>query len=484
MRATSLTRWLKLASAALVVATSVSGAGILAQKTAPAAPSRPEPQAGAARAGDLVTFQTKPGKLAVTVIERGSLEAGRVAEVFCGVAGPRSVRMLKPDGSKVKKGDVVCELESDWFNQELPRQQVKEEAAKTSWDNARVARELAEQAVTAYVEGDLKQARMALAAAIAESESAINNSQARRLRAEAALKRLSELVSGKATGATSADIVAELDVKDRLEECEQTVMRERHALDLARTKLDALEKLTMPKTIGELKAAIEQKRPAELAARSNWQLEDKKTQELRRQIANCVLTAPDDGVVLLAYNPQHAADGPPQIGVGAYVQKNQKILSVLNDSIALRVNAKIAEQRINKVKHGMKARIRVDAFADRVFNGWVSEVAPLPDPNFRRGGAMYSTKVDIDSVISGLRPGMTAEVEIMITERDNVLSVPMQAVVRYGNQDYLAVRKPGGAIEWREVTRGIENDKFVEIVRGIESGETVVLNAQSLDHPK
>jgi multidrug efflux pump subunit AcrA (membrane-fusion protein) len=71
---------------------------------------------------------------------------------------------------------------------------------------------------------------------------------------------------------------------------------------------------------------------------------------------------------------------------------------------------------------------------------------------------------------------MTAQhIEILVAQHDNVFSVPSRAVFRYEGKDHVAVKKPGGGFEWRDVTLGISNDQFVEITRGLESGDMVVL---------
>ncbi len=110
------------------------------------------------------------------------------------------------------------------------------------------------------------------------------------------------------------------------------------------------------------------------------------------------------------------------------------------------------------------------------------EVAPLPDPtNFRSSGIkVYTTKVKIDQPLPGLRPGMTAQVEILVSELDNVLSVPVEAVVHYDDKDHVAVKKPGGGFEWREVTLGLSNEQSVEVKQGIQSGELVVTQPLAL----
>ena len=75
---------------------------------------------------------------------------------------------------------------------------------------------------------------------------------------------------------------------------------------------------------------------------------------------------------------------------------------------------------------------------------------------------------------------MTAQVEILVTELDDVLSVPVQAVLRYDGKDHVAVKKPDGGFEWRDVDLGISNDKLVEVKHGIQSGEIVAFNPLSL----
>ncbi len=74
---------------------------------------------------------------------------------------------------------------------------------------------------------------------------------------------------------------------------------------------------------------------------------------------------------------------------------------------------------------------------------------------------------------------MTAQVEILVNKLDNVLSVPVQAVVSYDGKDHLAVKKPGGDFEWRDVVLGISNEKHVEIKDGLKSGESVILGPVS-----
>jgi HlyD family secretion protein len=238
-----------------------------------------------------------------------------------------------------------------------------------------------------------------------------------------------------------------------------------------------LEKYTSGKTTKELKVDVERKRSEELAKKAAWAFETSKHEKLVKQIANCEIKAPADGLLVYANDPNRAfGSNLPQIEEGATVRERQKIFS-LPDITRMQVNTKVHESRIDKLANRMKARIRVDAFANEVLNGTVLVISPLPDSTnfFSPRIKVYTTQVRIDEPLPGLRPGMTAQVEIMVSELDNVLSVPIEAIVRYDDKDHVAVQKSDGGIEWRELVLGQSNDRYVEVKQGIKSGESVVI---------
>jgi hypothetical protein len=68
----------------------------------------------------------------------------------------------------------------------------------------------------------------------------------------------------------------------------------------------------------------------------------------------------------------------------------------------------------------------------------------------------------------------------VIKALDNILAVPVAAVLQYDGRDHLSVRKPDGGIEWRSVVLGTADDKSVEVKKGIQAGDQIVLNPLSL----
>jgi HlyD family secretion protein len=232
----------------------------------------------------------------------------------------------------------------------------------------------------------------------------------------------------------------------------------------------------------ELKDEVERKQSAVLAKKATWELEQSKAKKLERQIAACNIKAHSDGVLVYANDPSRAfGSNRPQIEEGATVRERQKIFS-LPDVTRMQVKTKVHESQVDKLASRMKARIRVDAFANEVLNGTVHDISPLPDSTnfFSSDIKVYTTKVTIDQPLRGLRPGMTAQVEILVSELDNVLSVPVEAIVQYDNKDHVAVKKADGSIELRAVTLGLSNGRTVEVKQGIMSGEIVVIKPLTL----
>jgi RND family efflux transporter MFP subunit len=480
LRAMTITRLGKIASILLVAGATASGVNLLAQKGTSGAPPRPDDPAPAARAADAPSFEVKPGPLLVTVIGPGSLESARNQDVYCQVEGTTTIIKIVPEGTQVKKGEAVCELDSAALRDQLINQRITTKSAEANFQNAKLTREVAQIAVTEYVEGIYPQEQDRAKRTIATAQSAIQKAESRLERTRRARQELKDELAARKGARTSADIMAALDLDDRIEAVEQAIEVERGALELARTRQRVLEDYTKGKTIKELQSEVETAHSDELAKQATWELQKSKEEKLEKQIANCTLFAPIDGLVVYANAPS-VIGGRPTIEEGVSVRERQKILSI-PDLRRLQVNAKVGEAWIDKVMVNQTVKIRVHAFADQVLNGRVLEVSPLPDVTnlFTYPQKVYTTRVAVANRLPGLRPGMTADVEILVDQKDNVLSVPVEDVVRYDGKDHLAVQKPGGGFDWRDVVLGVSNDKYVEVKEGIRSGERVVLNPAAL----
>ena len=479
LRTMTIARWGKVGSALAVALATASGVVSLAQ--VPGDGPRPDQKPAAVRADDLPTAEVKPGKLRFAVVERGALEAVRATDLLSQIEGMTTIISIRPEGTRVKKGEVVCELDSATLRDKLSNQRIILAQAEANSQNARLSRESAETALREYVEGTFKGEDGALRGSIVVAKSAIRKANARLDRTRHARKRMDVALSGRNGPAPPVDVVADLDIDDRLDAAEQDILRETLALEGAETRLDVLRKFTAERTKGELTVAIEKKKEAELSRQTTLVLERERQVRLERQIKACTMLAPADGIVVYANDPGRFGRVGVQIEEGATVRERQKIVSIIDVKGPTRVNVKVPEAWVHRVRRGQKARIKVDAFADLTLNGEVLSVSPLPDPNrsFEGTKKVYTTLVRIDDGPNGLRPGLSAEVEIPIIERDDVLSVPSAAVLHFDDKDHVAVKTPGG-FEWRDVALGEVNDASVEIKQGLKGGESVILNPAAL----
>ena len=430
LRSMAMTRWWKVASVLLAMGASTSGVVALVGRGAAVAEARPEDVPKAAQPDDVAFIEVKPGKLTVVVEERGRLEAARSSDVFCMVEGQVTITSIVPDHEFVTKGQVICELDSASLKDELTNQVIAVKKAEAALENARLTREFAELAVQVYVDEVYPADFLAASNALALAESSITSAEERLKRTRTAVERLNAMLAGQGGTKTPADIVATLDLEDRLAAAAQSLDQRRRALEIERAKRDVLEKLSKDRTVKQLRIEVDKTRPVELARQASCEMERAKEAKLRRQIASCQILAPADGILNYATLPNPTGARPwPRIEAGATIRERQKIFSIPDLNSPMRVAAKVHEAMVDRLSPGQTARVHVDAFPNETFLGVVEAVAPRPDPAtfFNPDVKVYTTPVAITNGIRGLRPGFSASVKIVVAELDDVLSVPIQA---------------------------------------------------------
>jgi HlyD family secretion protein len=132
---------------------------------------------------------------------------------------------------------------------------------------------------------------------------------------------------------------------------------------------------------------------------------------------------------------------------------------------------------VQRVREGQRVSLRIDAFPNSRLTGEVIKVAVVADsgnafmnPDLK----VYPTIVRIDGEHDWLRPGMSAEVEILVDSLDNAVYVPIQAVSYLDGQQVVYVAR-GKRRETRVVQTGTYSEQFIEIVSGLRAGEEVML---------
>jgi HlyD family secretion protein len=144
----------------------------------------------------------------------------------------------------------------------------------------------------------------------------------------------------------------------------------------------------------------------------------------------------------------------------------------LIDASCLYISAPIDEVDAPRVRAGLPARISLDAFPDRSFSGHVRRVAPyVLDQEKQARTVEIEAELD-DAEKAGLLAGYSADVEVVLEERADVLRLPTPVILP--DKTVLVYDDATGTIASRAVETGIANWEFTEITRGVEAGERVV----------
>ncbi|QDV32385.1 sigma-70 family RNA polymerase sigma factor [Tautonia plasticadhaerens] len=405
------------------------------------------------------TFEAERGPLTVTVKERGNLESTNDLEARSEIEGQTTIIMILPEGTKVVKDQLVCELDSAPLTDNLANQQITTERAQADYSNAIKTREVAEINVEEYLKGLFPRRLGAIDGRIELARAELGLERA----------RLESLEAGEATGL-------------ELHAARVEVQRAELALDDAEGEKQVLVNYTREKQVKSLEGDVEKAKADELARKSAFELDKEREERLRRMIEKCKIYAPGNGIVV--YHQEGGRWGSqegPSIREGATVRERQTIFK-LPDIDTLRVNTKVHESMIDQVRPGQVARIRVDAFPNETLVGRVIEVKPLPDPvsTFSTDVKVYTTLVEIEDGHEGLRPGMTAEVTILIKRQDDVISIPTQSVIIYGGNHHVWVQGPDGSWENRAVEVGANNSTYVEVTEGLVEGDRVALDPRAV----
>jgi len=142
------------------------------------------------------------------------------------------------------------------------------------------------------------------------------------------------------------------------------------------------------------------------------------------------------------------------------------------DTSCIYITAPIDEVDAPRVREGMPARVTLDAFRDRSFPAHVRRVAPYVLDTEKQARTV-EVEAEVDEMGDALLlPGYSADVEVILAERADVLRVPTRALLE-GKRVYLL---EDGRIRAREVTTGLGNWEYTEITGGLEAGAQVVIS--------
>lgn len=367
-----------------------------------------------------------------TLRERGVVESARSIDVRCELPGTSTILDVVPEGSIVKKGDLLVELDSTSVRRELAKAEILVEQSK-----AQVSRSEAELiAVKRDGTAVIQFAEKALEAALVSKESALADGG--KLAYELTVTQ-SELAVAAARISTVEKLMQAAASKDRasksLDELRLAQIEAREALKVAEARKVLLEKYERNARTATLELAVAERRmllarekhrcdkaqaaaaAEQIATRSALAQEQRKLDRIRQQLKRCKIYAPQAGIVLYAAANASRTSRGSVVAEGAQVRERQTLIQ-LPDLNHLRLKVHVNETRIARARPGQPARIQVDAFPDRQFKGKVVHVSNVPEPTSWLNADVkeYAVLVSIDGPVDKLRVGLTALVEIDAAE--------------------------------------------------------------------
>ena len=476
---------------------------------------------------DILTAPVKKGKLAITVKERGMLESADNNDVTCRVKArtqnatvATTIKWVIDDGSHVKKGDPLVELDDSGLVETLKTQNITVATARAAWISAeeqykitisqndsdlqakRTCLELAKIDLEKYQKGDFPQSLKDVDGRIKTAESDLEQQRDRAAWAQRMLKKGYYTVSQ--SDAEQSKLQSLQLALDKVIEEKRVLTEPTYGLK-KRTETDLDNKAVQAKD--ELDRGESQAKAKELTARTDRDAkksvldqETAKQKDLEDEIKKCKIYAPQDGLVVY-YIPEQTRFGSGSaqstVAQGEPVREGQKLMRI-PDLKHMVVNTRVHEALVSNVRgetrdddgnvtfHGQDARVRIDAYPDRDLKAHVKSVATVASQGdwMSADVKMYVTMVAVDESLEGLKPGMSAEVTILVDKTvDDVLIVPVQTIMgttAMGKKRYCWVKSPSG-YEEREIEVGASNEKEAEIRSGLHEGDQIVLNYKVLE---
>lgn len=358
-------------------------------------------------------------RIATTVRERGVVASASSETVFNVVPGESTVLRVVEEGMRVRKGDVVVELDSGELERQHRELVIEQEAARA--ELARTSKVLEQ----VRREAERERERLALRARLAklaqrdivreggEYDGDLRIAQARleaaTLRAEAFR---GDMAGGDRAESEIAKAVAEVELAEATERLRRLESgRERREVELELAVVEAENDAERNRS--HETAEARQASAAVEASRAAVELLVGRVEETRAGIDACRIAAPRDGMMVLPASDNRRSNLDGTIEEGAVVRERQTVARII-DPENLEVHVSVHESKIARVEKGQAVKLTFDAHVERTWPGTVVYVSPVASagswmrPNVRH----YMVTVAITPPYEEIRVGMSVLAEI------------------------------------------------------------------------
>ncbi len=218
------------------------------------------------------------------------------------------------------------------------------------------------------------------------------------------------------------------------------------------------------------------------AARANVERSERAVAQQDRKLRQGVVLAPRAGLVVYAMTGD--VENQKKISVGMTPFEGMDLMYLPNIS-SMMVDTEISEVDLAKMRLGLPAEIRLDAYPDAVFQGELVFIADLAKRKISRitgkatGAKVFDVTVKVSAQDKRLKPGLTATLDLIVNEYANELFIPLEAVFVDEQDQTVAYVKNRNDISTRVIHILESNDRVAVVREGLQDGEEVLLNRPS-----
>ncbi len=371
------------------------------------------------------------------------------------VNGSSTILSLVLEGSIVKKGDILCELDSSAYQELVRRQKITVEQVKADHQQAVLALDVAKLALEAYLEGQRLEVAREYKGQIALTTSDLSRQTDR-------LDWLRKMLDKGY--ASAAQIASE----------KQSAMRLTLSLRSMERALSNYEHFTEPKEVLALRSDVVGAQATLGYQTTRLNREQDRLDHYEKLLNSCTIRAPNDGYVVYANNRRRE----PEVYEGAPVRERMKLFT-LPDQSKMQAEVMLHETVVNRVSPGMEARVTLEALPGRVLEGSVQTISNMPLSDQRSetstGIAYFVGKIKLRNMPPELRPDMSAEITILRGHRQKALTVPSAAVKVEDGRNVCYVKRRDH-LERRPVQVRHATHDLQEVLDGLAEGDEVVID--------
>ncbi|MFT3863689.1 MAG: biotin/lipoyl-binding protein [Solirubrobacterales bacterium] len=429
------------------------------------------------------TSTVSKGVVQSTVSGNGTLEPAQEVELSFGASGEVTAVYVKA-GEKVKKGEVLAEVDSSSARATLASDKAALLEAEEAVESAEEAEEEAEEEEeeneeTAYTGGATTEfvglmSESGTSTTSKEGEStSTEESSTEGTTSEETTKEEESSTSGSSKSKESSSGSSKSSSSSASASEETSAAEEETSTEASSSETSASESTAATSGGGSsvsLPTAEANLRQAQLTVKS-----------ARQEVRETTLRAPISGTIASisgsvgeTVSGGSSSGGTSEASSGGASGGESSSFIVLAQLHRLKMEVSFSESDIGKVRKGQTATVSIDSMEGTELSGEVTKVSVLPSESSSSSVVEYPATILLTQSAKGLRSGMSASAEVVVEQVKNAVTVPTEAISSAGSGKTVTVEENGKEVT-KTIKTGLEGDETTEVISGLEAGATLIL---------